>query len=106
MCFDYGAIDIAVNRLVEKLSPDAIILFGSASNGTANDDSDIDLLVVLDTNLNKSDRFVLARGAIGRIGTPVDVLVYTPDEFRTESLKNDSIVREAIDSGRLVYGVS
>ncbi len=106
MCFDYGAIDIAVNRLVEKLSPDAIILFGSASNGTANDDSDIDLLVVLDTNLNKSDRFVLARGVIGRIGTPVDVLVYTPDEFRTESLKNDSIVREAIDSGRLVYSVS
>ena len=106
MCFDYGAIDIAVNRLVEKLSPDAIILFGSASNGTANDDSDIDLLVVLDTNLNKSDRFVLARGAIGRIGTPVDVLVYTPEEFRTESLKNDSIVREAIDSGRLVYCVS
>ena len=106
MCFDYGAIDIAVERLIKKLSPKAIILFGSASNGTADDDSDIDLLVIMETDLNKSDRFVLARGAIGRIGTPVDVLVYTPDEFQSESSKANSFVREVVSTGRVVYGTA
>ena len=106
MCFNYDAIDVAVNNLVKKLSPKAVILFGSASDGTANDDSDIDLLVIMETDLNKSDRFVLARGAVGRIGTPVDVLVYTPEEFVTESKKNGSFVKEVIETGRFVYGTA
>lgn len=104
MSFNYDSVDIAVNNLIEKLSPKAIILFGSASKGTADDDSDIDLLIIMETDLNKSDRFVLARGAVGRIGMPVDVLVYTPDEFASESMKSDSIVKEAVETGRLVYG--
>ena len=104
MCFDYDAVDIAVDNLVRKLSPKAIILFGSASNGTADDDSDIDLPVVMETDLNKSDRSVLARGAVGRIGTPVDVLVYTPEEFESESAREGSFVREVIDTGRVVHG--
>ena len=106
MCFNYDAVDIAIDNLVRKLSPKAIILFGSASNGTAGDDSDIDLLVVMETDLNKSDRFVLARGAVGRIGTPVDVLVYTPEEFQSESVRKGSFVREVIDTGRVVYGTA
>lgn len=106
MSFNYGAIDIAVNNIVEKLSPKAVILFGSASKGTANDDSDIDLLVIMETSLNKTDRFVQVRGAIGRIGMPIDVLVYTPDEFASESVKKNSIVREILDTGRIVYGVA
>lgn len=104
MCFDYRTVDIAVDNLVSRLSPKAIVLFGSAANGTAGDDSDIDLLVVMDTDLNKIDRFVLARGAVGDIGMPVDVLVFTPEEFEKESLKLGSLVREALDTGRLVYG--
>ena len=106
MCFNYDAVGIAVDNLVRKLSPKAIILFGSASDGTADDDSDIDLLVVMETNLNKSDRFVLARGAVGRIGTPVDVLVYTPEEFESESVREGSFVREVINTGRVVYGTA
>ncbi len=104
MAFNYGAVNTAVNNIVEKLSPKAIILFGSASNGTADDDSDIDLIIVMDTDLNRSDRFVLARGAVGRIGVGVDIIVYTPEEFASESQRSGSFVREAIDTGRLVYG--
>jgi len=104
MCFNYAAIDVAVSNLVSKLSPKAIILFGSASNGTANYDSDIDLLVIMDTDLNKSDRFVLARGAVGRIGMPVDILVYTPEEFASESNKKGSFINEIVETGRVVYG--
>lgn len=104
MCFNYGDIDIAVNKLVDGLSPKAIILFGSASNGTAGDDSDIDLLIVMETNLNKIDRFVQAKGVIGRIETPVDVLVYTPEEFEDESSRNNSFVSEVLKTGRFVYG--
>ena len=106
MCFDYDAVNVAVDNLINKLSPNAIILFGSASNGTADDDSDIDLLVVMETDLNKSDRFVLARGAVGRIGVPVDIVVYTPEEFASESVKEGSLVKEVVDTGRYVYGTA
>lgn len=104
MGFDYGSVDIAVNKIINKLSPKAIILFGSASKGTADDDSDIDLLVIMETDLNKSDRFVLVRGAIGRIGVPVDVVVYTPEEFASESMKDGSFAKDVVKTGRLVYG--
>jgi predicted nucleotidyltransferase len=41
------AIEEMVRRIVERFDPERIILFGSHARGTANPDSDIDLLVVM-----------------------------------------------------------
>ncbi len=37
-------------KLLQQSDPYKIILFGSYAKGTANQDSDIDLLVILDNN--------------------------------------------------------
>ena len=42
-------LDEAVRRIVEIAGPQLVILFGSYAEGTANEDSDIDLLVVAET---------------------------------------------------------
>ena len=104
MAFDHSKIDLAVEGIVRRLSPIAVILFGSAADGTADDGSDIDLIVVMETDLGMLDRCTEARMAVGRIGVPVDVLVYTPEEFRRESENAFSIVHEALTSGMIVHG--
>ncbi len=58
----------------------------------------------METDLDRTDRFALARGAVGCIGMPVDVLVYTPEEFARESVRFGSFVKEVVDTGRFVYG--
>ena len=40
-----------VNKIAIGFSPDKIILFGSYATGHANEDSDLDLLIVKDTDL-------------------------------------------------------
>src|SRR3990172_12084131 len=70
--------------LVRDLSPDRIVLFGSFARGDQNRASDLDLVVIAATTLPFCDRIgrVLesAYGASRRL--PVEVLVYTPEEWR------------------------
>ena len=55
-------------------------LFGSFAQGTHGYWSDIDLLVVMETDLPFPDRPQLV-WEVMEIGVPVDILVYTPEEF-------------------------
>jgi predicted nucleotidyltransferase len=45
------AIDQVVEQIVEKFKPQKIILFGSYARGNPRPESDVDLLVVMDTPL-------------------------------------------------------
>jgi len=57
-----------VNRIVAKFNPDKIILFGSYAAGTPNDDSDLDLLIIQDTDLPPHRRsFEIQKLLIGLI---------------------------------------
>lgn len=51
-------LEDVVERRVERYEPDRIILFGSHASGRAAEDSDIDLLVVKETNRRPIDRRV------------------------------------------------
>lgn len=101
MAFDYSRIAVAVGNIVEALSPKAIILFGSVAGGTAGDDSDIDLIVIMEADMGPVQRSAAARVAVGSIGVPVDVLVYTPGELDGEK---PLILREALEHGKVLYG--
>ena len=75
MCFNYDAVDIAIDNLVRKLSPKAIILFGSASNGTAGDDSDIDLLILREGDKRDLKRESVISGALYDLELSTGVLI-------------------------------
>lgn len=78
-----------------------IILFGSLARDDVGPASDIDLILVQNTDKRFLDRLdEIYRAIEPRVG--LDVLVYTPAEF--ESMKeNNSFVRKALSEGRVLY---
>ena len=75
---DDKTIQSAVARLVAAAtSPSQVILFGSYARGTADEDSDLDLLVIEREIPNKADEYMRLRDALGRLapGVGVDLLL-------------------------------
>lgn len=104
MAFDYRKTDIAVSRLANELKPKAIVIFGSVAKQTAGDHSDLDILVVMDTDLKYHDRCAIAREIVGSIDIPVDIIVHTPEEISDEINDPYSLVHEIMRTGVVVYG--
>lgn len=96
-------LPLAVKRIAETLHPEKIILFGSFANGIPTPDSDVDLLVVMETNASSADRsWSVSRLLIPR-PFPVDILVRTPLEIRKERLNRNFFVREIVSQGKTLY---
>lgn len=90
------------DRIAEAFHPDKIILFGSYAYGQPDEDSDVDLLVIMPHEGRSQD----ARRAIRRQATAPfanDVLVRTPDDVARRYRQWDPLVREALDKGVILY---
>lgn len=100
---DNSVIECVAGDIAERFSPEKIILFGSHALGTANDDSDIDLLIVMDSPLPRHKRTSQLRLIFNPQPAPMDILVYTPDEVRHWNGVVNHIVTEAFSHGRILY---
>jgi predicted nucleotidyltransferase len=97
-------LDEIVRRLRDALDPLAIYFFGSYAYGTPQSHSDIDLLVVIeDSPLSPYKRDGVAYEAIGSIGVPKDVQVYTREEFEQRAALPVSFERTVKTKGRVIY---
>ena len=88
-------------------NPRLVILFGSQARGTADEQSDIDLLIIGDRPLDKPWS---RRREIGRIRrslpptrTPIDILFFTPDEAQRWQDTTNHIISEAFQDGEVLY---
>src|SRR5437899_10213820 len=71
-----------VRRLVEAVNPDRIILFGSRARGDAGPDSDLDLLIVKDSDVPRHQRTIpVYNNALRGPGIPTDIIWRTPGEI-------------------------
>jgi len=97
-----------VGRLKSEYNPLKIILFGSYAYGTPGKDSDIDLLILKDTNERRVDRFVWVKRIIydSNRKIPVSPLVYTPDELSERLNMGDDFMKEIIQKGVVLYEAS
>lgn len=99
-----------LKEFVEKIShgvnPKAILVFGSVAKGTATEDSDLDLMVIMDTDMTYYERTLAVRKCIGVTTIPIDILAFTPEEIEEGRLKKGSIISEVLNTGRVVYGVA
>jgi len=94
-----------VRRLVETLHPEQIILFGSHAYGQPNEDSDVDLLVIVSESDEPSYRRAqTAHGALWGIGVPKDVIVMTRNEVDRSVRVKTSLVHQALAHGKVLYG--
>ncbi|QSQ09180.1 hypothetical protein H0A61_01539 [Koleobacter methoxysyntrophicus] len=90
-----------ITEIIKRLDIKKAVLFGSCVKGDIGKNSDIDLLIIKDTEKRFLDRI----DEIIRIIDPkvaVDILVYTPNEIE-ELLKVNSFIKEILKEGRVIH---
>ncbi|MBI3537374.1 MAG: nucleotidyltransferase domain-containing protein [Chloroflexi bacterium] len=93
----------AVERIANALHPEKIILFGSHAYGTPTYDSDVDLLVIWDTDASRRERhWTVAQHLIPRVFA-LDLLVRTPTEIQSAMAKGDFFIDEIVTKGKVLY---
>lgn len=97
-----GLKDIT-KRIVDIYDPDLIILYGSHGRGNHRDGSDADLLIIKETNERPIDRRIQVERILSDRLIPLDITVYTPQEFRYLFSLGSPFVEEIIKEGRVVY---
>jgi len=98
-------IHYIVDLIVRKYQPEKIVLFGSHAWGKPDRDSDIDLLIVKETQDAPIDRRVAVRSLLGDLRSPIpfDLLVVTPDEIDRQTQAGNRFLQEIINSGITLY---
>jgi uncharacterized protein len=96
-----------ITILSEQCKPEKIILFGSYANGTATENSDLDLAIIKKTNLPGYKRPLEFRKAL-RLGHkkwlfPMDIIVYTPEEIQKYGESPLSFIHEIFTTGKVMY---
>jgi uncharacterized protein len=90
-------------RIAREFHPQRVILFGSYARGTADADSDVDLLVV---SSFEGSGFRHSIEILNRldIRLPVDLIAYRPEDVQRRYTEGDPLIREALDYGKVLYG--
>jgi predicted nucleotidyltransferase len=100
---DESLLQTIIGRIVEHCRPRRVILFGSRARGDARPDSDVDLLVEMETSDPMRERRRKIRELFRGRRWGLDVLVYTPEEMAERRGSLASIVGEIEREGRLLY---
>ena len=104
------AVDVVVGdlnpahlkRIGREFHPQRVILFGSYADGTATDDSDIDILVVMQFEGNAIDKSVEIRLKIN-LKFAIDLLVRTPDMIQKRISMGDGFMQNILQQGKVLY---
>jgi len=98
-------INNIVQRLVMHYAPRKIILFGSWASGGADEDSDIDLLIIKDT----PEAFLQRMDTVRKVATgthrcvPFDPIVLTPAELDQRLKAQDQFIAAIVRNGEVLY---
>ncbi len=92
-----------INRIVELSSPESIILFGSQAQGTQNDNSDIDLLVLIDGIVNKRQMAQHLYKELMPFKAAIDLIIETPDNYLRYKDEKSFIYYQINKTGITIY---
>jgi len=93
-----------INRILQVIIPDKIILFGSRAKNLAEKDSDYDIMVIK-SNIDSEWKLEakIYRNFIG-LGVAVDVIVTTPEKLEQHKESLGYIYKQVLKEGITVYG--
>jgi predicted nucleotidyltransferase len=94
------------DKIQSEYEPKMIILFGSYAYGEPTTDSDIDLLIIKDTEKRPIDRWIEVKRLLRDITRtfPVSPLVYTPKEIEERTATRDFFIEEILEKREVLYG--
>ena len=90
------------DKIAKQFQPERIILFGSYAYGTPNEDSDVDLLVVMPFEGRKSRQAIAIRRAV-YAGFAMDLIPITPENLKCRLEIEDFFLREIVEKGKVLY---
>ena len=96
-------IERMVQRIVDVSNPLKIILFGSRARGTARQDSDVDLLIVMPAVKSKTRAAAEVYGYLGAVGLSKDIVIVTPEELEEYKEIEGSLIKPALIEGKVLY---
>ena len=100
---DLGPISPLLERIIEKWNPVGIWLFGSRARGTADPESDWDLLVVAPDDAPDVDDPLAGWKVRKGTGIVADVLPCRASEFQDARSVPNTLAYEAAHFGILIY---
>lgn len=100
---DSALLQEVVRRIRAIARPEKIILFGSRARGDGRQGSDLDILIVMDTDLPRYKRSVPFYRALSGLGIAKDIVVYTPSEVEEWKTASCSLVATVLREGNVLY---
>ncbi|MEW6203673.1 MAG: nucleotidyltransferase domain-containing protein [bacterium] len=92
-----------IDRIVQAVDPEKIIIFGSYAYGLPHKHSDLDILVIKESNLPRYERSIPVNEALCDLIMPMDVIVYTPDEMDEWQNVPEAFITSIVKNGKVVY---
>ena len=100
-------IDLLKDVIVKTMQPEKIYLFGSYANGTANEHSDLDILI----EVEKTELSSIYRGTevnmnfkkYSELHFPKDIFIYTTTEVEKFSKNKYSFLSSILENSKLIY---
>ncbi|MDN5942396.1 MAG: nucleotidyltransferase domain-containing protein [Nitrospira sp.] len=93
----------AVRRIVAAGSPHKIVLFGSRVKGPVRPDSDLDLLIIEDSDLPRYARSARYRRVLCGLFPAKDIVVWTPLEVREWQTVPNAFISTVLAEGKVLY---
>ncbi|MGA1530525.1 MAG: nucleotidyltransferase domain-containing protein [Kiritimatiellia bacterium] len=95
-------IETFAHEVADKFHPERIILFGSHACGNATEDSDVDILVVMQHAGKPSEQALAIRRQVRR-RFPLDLIVRSPHETTRRQKQGDPFITSILTEGRTLY---
>ncbi len=90
-------------KIVAQFNPVQIIVFGSFARGEEHKNSDLDLLVVMNSVQDRRRTAIEIRRALREFSISKDIIVTTPEQLRERSQVVGTVFRPAMLDGKVIY---
>jgi predicted nucleotidyltransferase len=97
-----SVIRAVADQIAKEFKPQKIILFGSYGRGNPRPESDVDLLIIMDTPLREWEQSLKIRRSLG-VMFGMDLIVRTPKRLAQRLKMGDSFLQDVINEGKVLY---
>lgn len=104
----YDVIPEVVNSIINKTQPKKVILFGSCGRRQITMNSDIDLCIVVEKDINMKERIelrsMLLLEMIDITDFEVDIFICTENEWNKKKTNQSTFIGKIFKGGEILYG--